>query len=461
MARILLIDDDHSLREVVRFILTEAGHEVLPAASGEEGLALLPQDPDLVITDIRMPGIDGMEVLRRIGAECPGDTAPPVIVLTAHGTVEQAVAAMQLGAFTYLLKPFAREELKLTVGQALRTRDLEQDNLRLRGLLSKRRDDSGLVYRSGPMKRLMADVRQAAPSEATVLLVGESGTGKELAARAVHDLSPRWDKPFVAVNCGAIPAQLMESELFGHARGAFTGADRAAPGRIRSADHGTLFLDEIAELPLELQPKLLRVLESHQVDPVGDSTPVAVDFRLVCATHRDLEAEVAAGRFREDLLYRINVLRLDLPPLRDRREDIALLWDHFTLMHAGTAIPSEAAVRAELDTRPWRGNVRELKNLNQRLVLMRRGESITVDDLHRLAPAAGTVPAATPAAATTEPGGLPLGPLPEGGVSLIELEKEVIRRALAMCGGNRSRTADFLDIPRHILVYRISKYELG
>ena len=340
------------------------------------------------------------------------------------------------------------------------TRNLEQDNVRLRGLLKRRQADSGLVYRSARMKQFMADLRQAAPSDATVMIVGESGTGKELAARACHDLSPRWDKPFVAVNCGAIPGQLMESELFGHAKGAFTGADRAASGKIRTAEGGTLFLDEIAELPLDLQPKLLRVLESHQVDPVGSTSPVAVDFRLVCATHRDLEKEVTEGRFREDLLYRINVLQLALPPLRERPEDVALLWDHFTLLHAGEEVASEPAMRAELDARSWRGNVRELKNLNQRLVLMRRGDKMTLEDLHRLAPQAGSIAPATPAS-TAEPGGLPLGPLPESGLSLVELEKEVIRRALAICGGNRSKTAVFLDIPRHVLVYRISKYELG
>jgi len=458
MARILLIDDDNNLREVVRFILTEAGHEVVPAESGEEGLAKLSCEPDLIVSDIQMPGIDGMEVLRRLQEDDDGADRPPIIMLTAHGTVEQAVAAMQLGAFTYLLKPFARDELKITVEQALRTRDLEQDNLRLRGLLKRRQADTGLVYRSTPMKRFVADLRQAAPSDATLLLVGESGTGKELAARACHDLSPRWDQPFVAVNCGAIPGPLMESELFGHAKGAFTGADRAASGRIRSAAGGTLFLDEIAELPLDLQPKLLRVLESHQVDPVGDNSSVPVDFRLVCATHRDLAREVAAGRFREDLLYRINVLQLTLPPLRERADDVALLWDHFTLLHAGEIVPSQAAVMAELAARPWRGNVRELKNLNQRLVLMRRGDGITVQDLQRLAPQAGDVIPATPAAAEPGSGGLPLRPLPESGVSLVEIEKEVIRRALAMCGGNRSKTAAFLDIPRHVLVYRLTKY---
>ncbi|MEN8006609.1 MAG: sigma-54 dependent transcriptional regulator [Candidatus Krumholzibacteriota bacterium] len=459
MGRILLIDDDNSLREVVQFILTDSGHEVLTAADGNEGLALLGEDPDLVITDIRMPGADGMEVLRRI-RETASMTSVPVIMLTAHGTVEQAVEAMKLGAFTYLLKPFAREELKLTVEQALHTRSLEQDNARLRRLLKKRSPDSGMVYASRAMSDFMGNLRRVAPNDATVLISGESGTGKELAARACHDLSDRWDRPFVTVNCAAIPGDLMESELFGHAKGAFTGAGRAAPGRIRTARGGTLFLDEIAELPLHLQPKLLRVLESRQVDPVGGPGPVEVDFRLVCATNRDLEEETARGRFREDLLFRINVLQLALPPLRDRSTDIKPLWDHFTRVHGGENLASETSLLEALEARPWRGNVRELKNLNQRLVLMRQGDVLTLADLERLAPRAGDL---APATTTPDeaPQGLPLGPLPAGGLSLIALEKEVIRRALDKCGGNRSRTAAYLGVPRHVLVYRINKYELG
>ncbi len=458
MARILVIDDDKSLREVVRFMLAEAGHEVLLACDGAEGLTRLDEAPDLVLSDIRMPKLDGMEVLRRVRET--GAPAPPVIMLTAHGTVEQAVAAMKLGAFTYLLKPFARDELVLSVEQALHASRLEHDNERLRGLLRRGPGDGGLLYRSAAMERLVQAIRQAAPSDASVLLVGESGTGKELAARALHDLSVRWDKPFVAVNCGAIPGELVESELFGHARGAFTGADRASPGRIRAADGGTLFLDEVAELPLAVQPKLLRVLETRQVDPVGAAAPVVVDFRLVCATHRDLEQEVAAGRFREDLWYRLNVVPLALPPLRERPEDVALLWEHFTLLHAGPGVASEPALVAALAALPWRGNVRELKNVNQRLVLMRRGDTLTAAALHELAPNAGGL---APAAATpTEPGGgLPLGPLPADGLSLIELEKEVIRRALALCGGNQSRTAAYLGIPRHVLLYRLSKFDIG
>jgi DNA-binding NtrC family response regulator len=457
MGRILLIDDDNSLREVVQFILTDVGHEVLPAADGATGLELLAREPDLVITDIKMPGMDGMEVLRRV-RETPA--APPVIMLTAHGTVEQAVEAMQLGAFTYLLKPFAREELKLTAEKALHTRSLEMDNVRLRRLLKQRAPESGMVFSSRLMTDLMEMLRRVAPNDATVLISGESGTGKELAARACHDLSDRWDKPFITVNCGAIPGTLMESELFGHVKGAFTGAGQAAPGRIRAAQGGTLFLDEIGELPLELQPKLLRVLDTKQVDPVGGTHPIDVDFRLVCATHRDLENETAQGRFREDLLFRINVLQLAVPSLRDRPEDVGPLWDHFTRLHGGQDLATDPDLLDALEGRPWRGNVRELKNLNQRLVLMRKADTLTLADLERLAPRAGDLAPATAGREEME-GGLPLGPLPAGGLSLVALEKEVIRRALDLCGGNRSKTAAYLGIPRHVLVYRINKYEIG
>jgi len=458
MARILLIDDDSSLREVVSFQLTEAGHEVLPAADGEVGIARLVDEPDLVITDIRMPNMDGMEVLKRIVG---GDIsqAPPVIVFTAHGTVEQAVEAMKLGAFTYLLKPFSRAELVLTVEQALHTSSLEQENTRLRKLLKTQPAAAGMVYRSKAMTDLMEQVKRAAPSDATFLITGESGTGKELVARACHDLSDRWDQPFVPVNCGAIPGELMESELFGHAKGAFTGASQAAEGKVRAAHKGTLFLDEIAELPLSLQPKLLRVLETRQVDPVGQNQPVDVDFRLVCATHRNLEKEVAEGRFREDLFYRINVLPAALPALRERNQDVELIWDHFTQMHGGQELHSEPELMTELVRLPWRGNVRELKNMNQRMVLMRSGPNLTLSDFQRLAPSAGRIEPALPETEEAD-GGSILGAFPEEGYSLVELEKEAISRALEKCGGNRSKTAAFLSIPRHVLVYRIDKYGL-
>lgn len=503
MAKVLLIDDDAGLREVVAFILGEAGHEVLAAADGEEGLRRLAADrPDLVLTDIRMPGRDGLDVLQQVRAA--GPDAPPVIVLTAFGSVEQAVEAMKAGAFSYLLKPFKRDELRLTVEQALRGRELEAENRRLRDLLRQRRDALPIVYASAAMERVVEQVRRVAPVDVSVLVTGESGTGKELVARALHDLSPRWDRPFVAVNCGAIPAELMESELFGHARGAFTGAVGAATGRVRAAAGGTLFLDEIGELPLALQPKLLRVLETKQVDPVGGPRPVAVDFRLVAATNRDLAAQVRAGRFREDLYYRIAVLGVHVPPLRERPEDVPLLWAHFTQEHGGRDVATTPALLQRLRSRPWPGNVRELLNLNLRLLVMRRGDTLDVADLERaesvsgavgaFAPGASAAPEPAAALGASAPGAAPdagagprdssgdgsrddgtsagagpeaspgvaslVGPLPEGGLSLPDLERELIRRALAKFGGNRTKAAAYLGIPRHVLVYRLEKYGL-
>ncbi len=465
MAKILVIDDDANLREVVTFILREAGHELLEAADGEEGLRRCDvDDPELVLTDIRMPGTDGLELLRHL--KQPGRaTSPPVIVLTAFGDVGQAVEAMKAGAFSYLLKPFKRDELRLTVESALRARALETENRSLRGLLRQRREALPILGASPAMARVIEQVRRLALADVSVIVTGESGTGKELVARALHDLSPRWDGPFVAVNCGAIPAELMESELFGHARGAFTGAVGAVPGRVRAAAGGTLFLDEIGELPLPLQPKLLRVLETKQVDPVGGPRPVPVDFRLVAATNRDLVADVSAGRFREDLYYRLAVLALHVPPLRERADDIPLLWAHFTREHGGHKVISTPALLARLQSRPWPGNVRELLNLNLRLLVMRKNDTLDEDDLVRAEENAGVTRASAPAAApaatpTPPPGGIAalIGPLPDDALPLVDLEREIIRRALAKCGGNKSKTASYLGIPRHVLVYRLAKY---
>jgi len=468
LARILVIDDDASLREVLAFMLREAGHEVSEAADGEDGLRRADAEaPDLVITDMRMPPPGGMEVLRHLRQ--PGrDAAPPVIVLTAFGDVGQAVEAMKLGAYSYLLKPFKRDELRLTVEKALLAGALEAENRNLRRLLHRHAEQPSLLYASAAMARVHEQVQRVADTDVSVLVTGESGTGKELVARALHDLSSRWDQPFVAVNCGAIPAELMESELFGHARGAFTGAVAATQGRVRAAAGGTLFLDEIGDLPLALQPKLLRVLETRRVDPVGGARPVPVDFRLVCATNRDLAADVRDGRFREDLYYRVEVVRLHLPPLRERPEDVTLLWEHFTRRHAGEQVRSTPALLARLAAQPWPGNVRQLLNLNQRLALMRRGDVLDEPDLDRALAAGGTMLAATPVAAgapapvdTPAPGARGvLGPLPDDGLPLADLEAELIRRVLAKFGGNKSKAAAYLDIPRHVLVYRIAKLGL-
>jgi two-component system NtrC family response regulator len=381
-----------------------------------------------------------------------------VVVFSAYGTVEQAVEAMKAGAFNYILKPFNRDELRLTIAQALRAGELAGENRDLRTLLRRDSTRPSLIYGSAAMERVIQRVRHAAPTDASVLVSGESGTGKELVARAVHDLSPRWDKPFVPVNCGAIPAELMESELFGHARGAFTGAQTASEGRIRRAHGGTLFLDEIGELPLALQPKLLRVLDTRTVDPVGDAVSREVDFRLVCATNRDLGALVAEGAFREDLYYRIEVVHLDVPPLRERLDDVPALWDHFSRLHAGREVATDPMVLARLADRAWRGNVRELKTVNQRAVLLCGDGPITPAVLEEAEGLGRPLrPVASGGVGLTADGRL-AGDLPAGGLSLPDLERELVVRALARFDGNMSRAAEYLGVPRHVLIYRLQKY---
>ncbi len=449
MAHVLLIDDDRNLREVVGFILREAGHAVTAAATAEAGLAHCARTSfDLVMTDMRMPGRDGMAVL-----EAVLPSGVPAIVLTAHGTVAQAVAAMQLGASSYLLKPFERAELLVAVDKALAESALRRDNANLRDLLRRRQAAGGLVYRSAAMARVLDTARRAAASDAPILITGESGTGKELVARLIHDASGRWEGPLVTVNCGAVSGELMASELFGHRRGAFTGAERDHGGRIRAAHGGTLFLDEIGELPYGVQPKLLRALEHRQIDPVGGDGPLEVDFRLVCATNRDLVAAARDGTFREDLYYRVAIVVLQLPPLRQRAEDIPPLWEHFTRLHGGDGVRTSDALMSELAARSWPGNVRELRNLNQRLVVLRQGDLLDIADLQRIAS-----PAPASGEATDAQLALP-GELPVGGVTLPDLERELIRQALARCGGNKTRAAAALGIPRHVLIYRLKKYQ--
>ncbi|MEZ4387863.1 MAG: sigma-54 dependent transcriptional regulator [Candidatus Krumholzibacteriia bacterium] len=451
MARVLLIDDDRNLREVVGFMLGQAGHEVLPAGSAEDGLARFARGgADLVITDVRMPGRDGLHVLAEVAP-----TGTPVVVLTAHGTVSQAVAAMRAGASSYLLKPFERDELLVTVEKALQEGALRRDNAALRALLQRRRADHGLVFRSTAMTSLVEQARQLAASDAPALITGESGTGKELIARLLHRDSPRWEQAFVAVNCGAISGELAESELFGHVRGAFTGADRDHQGRMRAAHGGTLFLDEIGELPPSLQPKLLRALEARHVDPVGAIAPEPADFRLVCATNRDLAQAARDGTFRDDLYYRVAVVVLRVPPLRERPDDVDPLWDHFTQLHGGEGVTTTEALREVLRTRPWPGNVRELRNLNQRLVVLRRGPELDVADLQRIQQQAGE-PAAPPAAITSASQWL--AALPPSGLDLPQLERQVIEHALVRFAGNKTRAAEYLGIPRHVLIYRLKKY---
>ncbi|MCC6156493.1 MAG: sigma-54-dependent Fis family transcriptional regulator [Deltaproteobacteria bacterium] len=451
---VLLIDDDESFREVTRFHLEEEGYVVRGAADGEVGLRSFEESPTaVVITDLKMPKIDGMELLPRLLARSPEVL---VIVVTAFGDVASAVAAMKAGAFEFLPKPFDRDHLKLTVRRAFEHAALRREVRELKGRLG---DSAGkeLLFRSDAMERVVEVADRVAGADVTVLILGESGTGKELVARRIHRISPRAAGPFVVVNCGAIPRDLLEDELFGHVKGAFTGATRDRRGRFLQADGGTIVLDEIAELPADLQTRLLRVLRERVVDVVGRDASVPVDIRVIAATNRDLEHAVAEGTFREDLFYRLNVLPLRIPPLRERPEDILLLVRHFLARYGGSTewtIPAGATAR--LESLPWRGNVRELENLCQRVALLSPGREMSEEFLPPAPESVrvrGDSDLAMIAAGRIE--------LPPGGVSLEALERDIIVHALELNGHNQSRTARFLQIPRHVLLYRIEKFGIA
>ena len=444
-ASILIIDDDDSLRRVTEYTLQQAGYQTLTAVDGHAGLELFQRElPPVVITDIQMPGLSGYQVLQQIKAQRPETL---VIIITAFGTVEKAVEAMRQGAYDYLTKPFSREELRLVVEKALSFADLRQENRRLRQKLAGREEAPPIIGRSEAMQQVFELVRRVAPSEATVLIGGESGTGKELIARAIHQGSERRNGPFVAVNCAAIPADLLESELFGHLKGAFTGAVKDRKGKFELADGGTLLLDEVGELPLELQPKLLRALQQREIEPVG-GLPRKIDVRVIAATNRDLEAEMAIGGFREDLYYRLAVIPIHLPALRQRRDDIPLLVKHFLGRQGADVSLSPEALQA-LTEYDWPGNVRELENNLERLLVLRRGPVIDLDEL----PPKLAQPRQRAVCGVLN--------LPDEGYPLEELEREAVQEALRRCNGNQTQAAAFLRIPRHTLIYRMEKYRIG
>ncbi len=442
---ILIIDDDPSLRRVTEFTLAEAGYRVLTAADGDQGLRLFALEaPAVVITDIQMGGISGLDIVKRVKKESPETL---VIVITAFGTIENAVAAMKIGAYDFISKPFSREHLRMTVEKALAFQGLRTENSRLKEKLAVCSAPS-IIGASDGMQGVMSIVRRVAPSEATVLIMGESGTGKELVARAVHDSSGRRDGAFVPVNCAAIPAELLESELFGHFKGSFTGAVRDRKGKFELADGGTLFLDEIGELPLELQPKLLRTLQELVIEPVG-GTPRKVDVRVVAATNRDLEEEMQRGNFREDLYYRLAVVPIQVPPLRQRREDIPVLIAHFLRKHGSdNQVSIDRAAMARMTAYDWPGNVRELENTIERVLILARSRIIEEHDL----PPRIRLNAQRPSQGVVN--------LPESGYSLEALEKEAILQALLRCDWNQTRAAAFLQVPRHILAYRMEKFDI-
>lgn len=446
--KILVIDDDESLRRVLEYNLAQEGYAVLTASSGEQGLDLLKKEgADLVVTDVRMPGMDGLQVLEGVRKVDPN---VQVIILTAFGTIEMAVETMKAGAFHYISKPFNRDELKLTIKKALQLKELERENVKLREELKERARLDAIIAVSPPMAQVLELVIRVAPTETTVLILGESGTGKELIARAIHGGSSRANGPFVAVNCAAIPETLLESELFGHVKGAFTGAIRDRVGKFEAAEGGTIFLDEIGEMRSDLQVKILRVLEERTLERVGDNKLISVDVRVLAATNKDLSKAIQAGEFREDLYYRLNVVPLLIPPLRERREDIRPLAQHF-LKRLGASPRLTIAPEAfrALESYDWPGNVRELENALERAMIFHRGDLISLADL----PEAIRAPKAKEAA-------LPVS-LPEAGLSLEEVEKELILRALQKHDWNQSRAARYLGITRHTLLYRIEKHNIA
>ena len=453
--RVLIIDDEEGIRTSLRLILEGEGFVVRAADGPSQALERARAESfDVVLCDVRMPERSGLALLPDLVAEQPHAT---ILMMSAYGDVEQALEAVRAGAYDYLAKPFTADELLLTIRKAEERERLRRENRQLKRQLDEHRQARALVAASDEMKAVVELVERAAEYKATVLITGESGAGKEVVARSIHDLSGRSDEPFLAVNCGAIPEALIESELFGHARGAFTGADRDKAGLFREADGGTLFLDEIGELPVAVQVKLLRVLQEEEVQPVGESKPVPVDVRILAATARELEAEVESGGFRSDLFYRLNVVRIHVPSLRERPNDIPVLADHLVrritrrLGKPVSGISSE--VMAALRAHPWPGNVRELENTLERAII--------------LAPAGELTPELLPFAAGSPAEHAPTRLPDTAGEDLSvkrrtrALERHLIAAALEETGGNRTRAARLLELSPRALQYKIKEYGLA
>jgi len=441
---VLIADDEKNMRWVLGEALTAEGYAVVEAADGKEALAAVKDSPpDLMVLDHKMPKPDGMEVLRRIRAD--GHTFP-IIMLTAHGNVATAVEAMKAGATEYVTKPFDLDELKLAIEKAIRIGELSAEVERLRAELDQDWDVEGIVAADQRMVEVLSTVEKVAPTTATVMIYGESGTGKELIARAIHRLSPRANKPFVEVHAGALPETLLESELFGYEKGAFTGAVASKPGRFEMANGGTLFLDEVGDISMGVQVKLLRVLQERRFERLGGTRSIDVDVRVVAATNRDLQQLIADGQFREDLFYRLNVVPVTLPPLRKRQGDIPLLIAHFLDKYkAGTRVFAPEATRMLMDY-GWPGNIRELENTIERIVILASGEEIGVEDL----PSEVRIGAVT---ATMTPVFI----LPEEGCDLEEVEMELIRQALDRSGNNPAKAAKLVGLTPRTLEARMQR----
>ncbi len=440
--RILVVEDEEKLRRVIELQLTSSGYEVDKAGTAEEALRLAGR-ADLVLTDLRLPGMDGLELLALLRRQ---DSQTPVVVMTAFGTVEIAVQAMKAGAVDFLPKPFSLDHLMAVITKALEFRALRDENRQLREELGRRYTLDNIVGHSPAMQEIFATVMRVAPTRSTVLLAGESGVGKDLIARAIHYHSPRRDRPFVKINCTAIPENLMESELFGFEKGAFTGAVVPKPGKFEQADTGTAFLDEIGDVPGSIQVKLLRVLQERELERLGSNKTRHIDVRILAATNRDLRAALEEGAFREDLYYRLNVLPINIPPLRERREDIPFLAEHFVKklsrdLGAKAESISEGAIR-KLAGYHWPGNVRELENVIERSLVLSSGAQLEAADIKL---------DVSPRAASAAESFLP------DGMTLDEHEQAIIREALRRADGNKSQAARLLGLTRNALRYRLSQ----
>src|ERR1017187_10075776 len=445
MPILLIVEDEAKMRRLLELNLAEEGYTVLTAADAEAGLNILRQEKiDLVVTDLKLPGMNGLEFLQVVKRT---HATLPVVVMTAYGTVETAVEAMKVGASDYVLKPFGMEEIKLILRKELDVHRLREENRSLREALGERYPFRNIVAYSQKMQEVLATVERVAPTNSTVLLGGESGVGKDLIARAIHEKSRRASGPFVKVNCTAIPENLLESELFGYERGAFTGAATSKPGKFELADKGTLFLDEIGDVPPAIQVKLLRVLQEREFERLGGTRTIKVDVRLLAATNRDLRAALEDGTFREDLYYRLNVVPIDIPPLREHKEDIPGLANLFLARFAKDSGKPVESITPEamqiLVNYHWPGNVRELQNIIERACALAKGTVLKVEDIHL---------DVRPARTANGTGNF----LPEG-MTLEQWEDEMIRESLRRANGNKSQAARLLGLSRNALRYRLSK----
>lgn len=452
MKQILVVDDEESIRLTLSALLQHRGYRVVTTGAAENALEILEQDSfEFVLVDVRMPGMDGIELTRRILA---AGTPITVIVMSAYGSVDNAIEAMKAGAYDYISKPFKPDEVILTLAKAEERESLRRENARLKADLLGRHESGGIVAKSASMKEILRMVGKIADYKSTVLISGESGTGKELVARAIHNGSSRAKGPFVAINCGAIPESLLESELFGYRRGAFTDAHADKPGLFAEAEGGSLLLDEIGELPLALQVKLLRALQENTIRRIGDTKDTPVNVRIIAATVRELGDEVKKGCFREDLFYRLNVLPIHVPPLRERTEDIVLLSEHFIAKHNRRLNMQIKGMNKEVERLllgyAWPGNVRELENVVERAMVLAEGELLTAHDLPTNVREVGN-----PIQQSLDSGELSVKK------TIRIIEEELIRRALEKSGGNRTLASKYLEISHRALLYKIKSYGIG